>query len=348
METNIIVILKCQSKNGGQDYYHNDKTYDLSIVKPLIDEYRNKILELNPEKYETPEWYKDMDTHETYLVSKDHYLTLRHLRHALHFNENNISRSWYDALVEIEINGLNDWVKNGEIELGDSVICTDPCYSIDTWCTVKTDNVLPGKYSCFYQREINENRIATIKVMHNDYVNLDPTELIDGEVGVDSGQAGVFDFEYYESQRETNEDAFYDCCCNVTYNEHKEMNASYKPLESFIDEKMEEYKDELAKYDSESEEYKKIRSSLVSHPAIQAFYEYKKTHPNCDERYIRHGEMAANLVSDGLNKGYVSSSGYGDGGYDCYVARNEKNQIVGFKIVFIGFSEDPYNDENEE
>ena len=36
---------------------------------------------------------------------------------------------------------------------------------------------------------------------------------------------------------------------------------------------------------------------------------------------------------DGL--GYVSQSGYGDGSYDLYVAKNERHRIIAFKIVFI-------------
>lgn len=33
--------------------------------------------------------------------------------------------------------------------------------------------------------------------------------------------------------------------------------------------------------------------------------------------------------------GVVSSSGYGDGGYDCYVTRNTEGEIIGIKIVYI-------------
>ena len=43
---------------------------------------------------------------------------------------------------------------------------------------------------------------------------------------------------------------------------------------------------------------------------------------------------------------YVSSSGYGDGGYDIYVARNEDGQIIGIRIPFI--TSDNKSDTTEE
>ena len=43
--------------------------------------------------------------------------------------------------------------------------------------------------------------------------------------------------------------------------------------------------------------------------------------------------------------GFVSSSGWGDGGYTCYTAKNEDGQIVGIKIVFI---EPDYDDDDED
>jgi len=47
-------------------------------------------------------------------------------------------------------------------------------------------------------------------------------------------------------------------------------------------------------------------------------------------------------IIDGF--GAVSSTGYGDGGYKCYVARNDANEIVSAKIVFI---DDEYEEEDD-
>ena len=39
-------------------------------------------------------------------------------------------------------------------------------------------------------------------------------------------------------------------------------------------------------------------------------------------------------------EGVASSSGYGDGGYDCYVARNNEGEIIGIRIVYISEEND--------
>ena len=36
-----------------------------------------------------------------------------------------------------------------------------------------------------------------------------------------------------------------------------------------------------------------------------------------------------------LEYGVVSSSGYGDGSYTAYVARNDNNQVIAVRIVFL-------------
>ncbi len=66
-------------------------------------------------------------------------------------------------------------------------------------------------------------------------------------------------------------------------------------------------------------------------------------HPGDDPFYDRVCRLTLGENSAGVIEfGAVSSSGYGDGGYSCYVARNSDNQIVAAKIVFIddGYEED--------
>ena len=46
------------------------------------------------------------------------------------------------------------------------------------------------------------------------------------------------------------------------------------------------------------------------------------------------------------SNGVVSNSGFGDGGYDCYVARNDDGEIVGIRIVYI--SEEETNEEDDD
>lgn len=333
METNIIATLRCVTKNNGKHYYGGDETYDLSVTDKFVEEYRRKLLDLKPiKKYDASKWYENMHVHERYLFDKSKYEELERLHEELCKEKENPRYAEYDdynGIVQIKLDGLYDWKEDGTITLDEKVICTDPCYDIDVWCLIILDNVLSGNYKCFHQRELNEDRIATIKAVHEDYLDYDPSEHVKGEVGVDSGQAGIFDFEYYKYQKENNEENFYDCACNATYKTYREKNPNYKtPFEILNELKM-----IYPGLDVKSEEFS------------EKYCEWLDNHSNCMHRTIYKAESTASVLDDGENKGFCSSSGYGDGGYNLFVARNEDGKIVGFKIVFIGFSENPDEDE---
>lgn len=166
-------------------------------------------------------------------------------------------------------------VNKGIITLNDKVMVSDPCYGLNTWCQGVLENVLPGKYECkvgFADEGEWGTRVADIEVIHNDYLKefLDYNDE-DFDVGVDSGTAGVFDYEYYKK-------------------------------------------------------YHKDRS--------------ERDHVNSDW-YERTGDITfvtdiqcfdANTI-DGL--GFVSSSGYGDGCYTCWTARDDEGKIVAIRVEFI-------------
>lgn len=82
------------------------------------------------------------------------------------------------------------------------VFISDPCYELDTWCTGTVENMKNGVYNC-YAHMIDERswgmRVGEISMVHVD------TELphnplweeLDADIGVDSGQCGFFDHEFY-------------------------------------------------------------------------------------------------------------------------------------------------------
>lgn len=91
----------------------------------------------------------------------------------------------------------------GTITLGSKVMVSDPCYTLETWCQGVLENVLPGEYNCSYNFDENKGRVSYMYVSHN---SLDEktvrnivayTEAEDFEVGVDSGMAGIYDYDYY-------------------------------------------------------------------------------------------------------------------------------------------------------
>lgn len=208
---------------------------------------------------------------------------------------------------------------------------TDPCYEVDTWCAGKLENVKNGTWFAkvgYYkdpqdgvmfnnylnsrresvklyrdadaneiadvlQKEIDadwgkyeasEGRVSVIGIQHISCAleQIDKWELEDIHVGVDSGQAGFFDYDKY--------------------------------AEALSD-----------KVDNDEG------------PKFEAFYEKSC---NCTGSDLQFG------VID--NFGVVSSSGYGDGGYELYVARNAEGQVIGAYITFISEDDVKENEEEEE
>ena len=82
-----------------------------------------------------------------------------------------------------------------QITLSENVMVSDPCYSLDTWCQTKLNNVLPGKYNVEVDKHDEGTgwgvRVSSITVIHEDYTDNDDWEQ-HSECGVDSGQCGVF------------------------------------------------------------------------------------------------------------------------------------------------------------
>jgi len=185
-------------------------------------------------------------------------------------------------------------MKVGKINLkSGTVIVTDPCYNKGIWCSGSLDNVKKGEWNCFLKKSDESGwgiRNAEIKIIHNDIksdnvvdndIKVERSEklksiegseekyifweLTDIDVGVDSGQAGIFDNSIYPNS-----------------------------------------KDERGKYGDTTKFYGKC----------------------CQKT---GGGNSCGII-DG---GFVSSSGYGDGSYTCYVAKKD-DEIVAIKIEFIG------------
>lgn len=150
-----------------------------------------------------------------------------------------------------------------QIQLGKRVRVSDPCYGTDVWCSGVVENVREGKYNVEVQiadAGMWGKRVKSLSVIHTDYNGPRNYEQTDFEVGVDSGQAGIYDEDYY-NQYHTNHD------CNDDW-------------------------------------YEDI----------------------CD---------LTNPYGTKDDKCVVSSSGYGDGGYDCYTITDSNGEVVGITIDYL-------------
>lgn len=167
---------------------------------------------------------------------------------------------------------------NEIIKLGTTVRVSDPCYGTAVWCSGQVDNVKAGDY--YVMVDVKDTEWGGLRVCSLGVFNVDTLEagekevaieLATFEVGVDSGQAGIFDAEYYNkyhSDREAH-DEWYDDICDLTLS--RKMYGT-------------------------------------------------------------------------LEKGVVSCSGYGDGGYDCHLFRNKEGQVVGINITFINIEDETVED----
>ena len=171
---------------------------------------------------------------------------------------------------------MNNLEYIGTVSLGTKVMVSDPCYRLKTWCQGVLENVKAGIWNA-YLRMSDEGewgiRVAELIVIHSECAKTNPIvidELQTFEVGVDSGCAGIFDYDYY------------------------------------------------AKYHTEDETNRNWYDTII-----------------CKQFFPTHEQSGweNSIFTD--SEGVASSSGYGDGGYDCFVSRNDEGEIIGIKIVFI-------------
>jgi len=110
----------------------------------------------------------------------------------------------------------------GYVELSGKVVISDPCYDRDVWC-MKTDfPVKPGRYKVqiIYSDEGDFGvRVSNIILVHEDHEQMRLTgwKEVEADIGVDSGQCGIFDDEIYpQAKGHPDKEMFYDECCKLT------------------------------------------------------------------------------------------------------------------------------------
>jgi hypothetical protein len=124
--------------------------------------------------------------------------------------------------------------KLGEFEVtSNKLIITDPCYNKGTWCQGSLENAMPGKWHAYIQYRDEGDwgiRNSTIVAVHEScrlqdavlsgylYTNHLANSL-DADIGVDSGQAGIFDWDKYPNEdpgEYGDESSFYGRICRTT------------------------------------------------------------------------------------------------------------------------------------
>lgn len=252
-------------------------------------------------------------------------------------------QDWFDdQWFEFRRNDIQLPSETGkDITLSEHVIVTDPCYNIDTWCNGELTDVKPGVYhtkATFTDIDGWGRRCSSLILWHesvDEPTNYEHTDIV---VGVDSGQAGVVDFPYFETLDKDNnrKEQWYDNIQTFTYvrqpapkhvlstiNEAKDLyNESFKILDRIVKAKQE---GNLKLADIIEIDYNTKRSR-ISKLLRDNFLD--------EQSFIDH--TLAPMSVDQLwtdEHSAITCSGLGDGSYDCFIAK-DGDQIVGIKIDY--------------
>ena len=99
--------------------------------------------------------------------------------------------------------------KSKEVTLGsfevesNKIYVSDPCYEYDendNSCVLTLKDVVNGKYVATMNVAIIYHDIESLTIKHEDYLHSEPS-IFAGKIGVDSGQAGFFDDDYYKENQ---------------------------------------------------------------------------------------------------------------------------------------------------
>jgi len=113
----------------------------------------------------------------------------------------------------------------GSSQFGATILATDPCYSRGTWCQEVVDGVLPGTWNAYSLKQSLKlwgTRTAVLVSHHAEHpVKAWSTcwEHLSSGIGVDSGQAGLFDAQRFPAKDVGDfeeKESFYGRCCSIT------------------------------------------------------------------------------------------------------------------------------------
>lgn len=116
-----------------------------------------------------------------------------------------------------------------KIQIENKVIISDPCYTRNNEYMSEQDNMLEGEYKCYIEESDELGwgiRVKSIEIVHSDYERPTEWQFKNDNIGVDSGQCGIFCDSIYP-QGETGEygdmDTFYGKCCELTSQNGEEV-----------------------------------------------------------------------------------------------------------------------------
>ena len=244
---------------------------------------------------------------------------------------------WYDNYTRADIMLPSEIGR--DIELGDTVAISDPCYDLLPWCCGILKNVKPGTWHTKAEN-LNVNcwgdRCSALIAWHEsiDEPDKDDFEKTDINVGVDSGQAGIYDYNHFKYIKSdtTRDEQWYDSIDTFRY-----KRIPVTPVGQYLIDKIKPLHQKRIALEKELDGLDSKLGNLFYQGLFHLEMELKR-------QGFQYGIYDESLddykVSTPVNciwtdkHSVVTSSGLGDGSYDCYIAKNEADQIIGIKIDY--------------
>ena len=251
--------------------------------------------------------------------------------------------------------------------LSGKLLVSDPCYEEVESGSNKTLKVKPGSYDCYsltgslkdpvmgWDKIPGNVRNAEVLIVHQDYKGKLSFRK-SGSVSVDSGQCGIFKLETYRKDKDREQSLKHEKYQMIK--EEISSNLSNKKfLEVYLDLSSEESKKEWkhakdvfktkekwvsfnqSRLDRAVKNINKLNTHLEkgTTPSHYAGISWEKT----SEFYEIMCDLSSGPYCGDVDEEYGvnASSGMGDGGFDVFVAKDNKNTIVAVYVSFIDIEE---------
>lgn len=216
----------------------------------------------------------------------------------------------------------------GDITLSEHVIVTDPCYDPGIWCSGELHDVRPGKWHTKVIARYSawdDYRVNDLIAWHESVEEpaFDQYENSGIDVGVDSGTAGIFDYDHYVKKYKDEEwrdhmssgTCDYDDCVKDKRNKLQER--CYAEWQQAIE--------QLESIDDARERHAHLSMHRYDLACKYGFDPGRFTH----DGYVRRIHNRAYTDEHGV----ACTSGFGDGDYGCYVAKQD-GDIVAIRLDF--------------
>lgn len=237
---------------------------------------------------------------------------------------------------------------------------TDPCYQMDTWCAGTLENVKDGRWSAFVSTQFSEQDIEWSKDWRKQYMDELVFEKLSREKVLE-----VFGAEDRSGNPRTEEDIerlarFYGArrlegsirrlIESELYNDGNQIGRVWHLHVHHQDHPILEMDDSWQR----SEIHVGVDSGQAGFFDLSWFAEYSPAGVS-QERGGEWDKTYSQLCDKTLetafgfgcvDHGAVSSSGYGDGGYDLFYKTDDQGEVIAARIVYICAGED--EDEGEE